>query len=239
MKCARPTCSSATSARPRCSPRSGALGETTLHAFPPDQIHARQPRADRRSDLGSGSPKRRRARRAWVEDKFDGIRAQLHLGGGRVEIFTRDLRRVTEQFADLARAARALPREVDSRRRNPRLRGRAASSLSSICKSGSAAKPSDDLFLGASDVPVHLQGLRSALARRRFAAQAAAARAARSCWKSSRFRRGLELAPIVRGRLRGRDRSRLPRRARSAATKASSSKTARASTRPAGAGSPG
>jgi DNA ligase 1 len=36
-----------------------------------------------------------------VEDKFDGIRAQLHRSGDRVEIFSRDLRRITGQFPEL------------------------------------------------------------------------------------------------------------------------------------------
>src|SRR5262249_6237381 len=31
----------------------------------------------------------------YVEDKFDGIRAQLHRSRGRIEIFSRDLRRIT------------------------------------------------------------------------------------------------------------------------------------------------
>jgi DNA ligase-1 len=48
----------------------------------------------------------------FVEDKFDGIRAQLHRGAGRVEIFSRDLRRVTEQFSELAQAAQKLKNEV-------------------------------------------------------------------------------------------------------------------------------
>lgn len=47
---------------------------------------------------------------AWVEDKFDGVRAQLHCGaGGRVEIYSRDLRRVTAQFDEIARIAARLP----------------------------------------------------------------------------------------------------------------------------------
>jgi len=41
----------------------------------------------------------------YVEDKFDGIRAQLHRGAGRVEIFSRDLRRMTDQFGELAEQA--------------------------------------------------------------------------------------------------------------------------------------
>jgi DNA ligase-1 len=41
----------------------------------------------------------------YVEDKFDGIRAQLHRGAKRVEIFSRDLRRMTDQFRELAEQA--------------------------------------------------------------------------------------------------------------------------------------
>jgi DNA ligase-1 len=41
----------------------------------------------------------------YVEDKFDGIRAQLHRGTKRVEIFSRDLRRMTDQFTELAEQA--------------------------------------------------------------------------------------------------------------------------------------
>ena len=42
----------------------------------------------------------------YVEDKFDGIRAQLHREGERAEIFSRDLRRVTEQFVEIVEQAR-------------------------------------------------------------------------------------------------------------------------------------
>jgi DNA ligase 1 len=42
----------------------------------------------------------------FVEDKFDGIRAQMHRGADRVEIFSRDLRRVTDQFVELAEQGR-------------------------------------------------------------------------------------------------------------------------------------
>ena len=42
----------------------------------------------------------------FVEDKFDGIRAQLHRNSKRLEIFSRDLKRVTDQFPELAEQAR-------------------------------------------------------------------------------------------------------------------------------------
>ena len=47
-----------------------------------------------------------------VEDKFDGIRAQLHRSGQRVEIFSRDLRRITDQFPELAEQAKKFDQEL-------------------------------------------------------------------------------------------------------------------------------
>jgi DNA ligase-1 len=47
-----------------------------------------------------------------LEDKFDGIRAQLHRSSERVEIFSRDLRRITRQFPELAEQARNLDEEL-------------------------------------------------------------------------------------------------------------------------------
>ena len=42
----------------------------------------------------------------YAEDKFDGIRAQLHRNAERAEIFSRDLRQITDQFPELANHAR-------------------------------------------------------------------------------------------------------------------------------------
>jgi DNA ligase-1 len=41
----------------------------------------------------------------YAEDKFDGIRAQLHRDAPRVEIFSRDLKRITDQFPELSKQA--------------------------------------------------------------------------------------------------------------------------------------
>ncbi len=41
----------------------------------------------------------------YVEDKFDGIRAQLHRDSKRAEIYSRDLRRITDQFPELVEQA--------------------------------------------------------------------------------------------------------------------------------------
>ena len=39
---------------------------------------------------------------AQVEDKYDGIRAQAHCGGGQVRLFSRTLDEVTPSFPELA-----------------------------------------------------------------------------------------------------------------------------------------
>ncbi len=47
----------------------------------------------------------------WVEDKYDGIRAQLHKQGARVRLYSRDLNDVSEQFPEVIRAAATQPWE--------------------------------------------------------------------------------------------------------------------------------
>jgi DNA ligase-1 len=127
------------------------LGETTLHLFRPIKCMLASPEPtalavwERLAESG--------AQTAWIEDKYDGIRAQLHLGDDRVEIFTRDLRRVTEQFTDLARAAGAFRRraildgEILAFEHGRRL------TFFDLQKR-LGRKSADDLFLGTSDVPV-------------------------------------------------------------------------------------
>ncbi|MDB6006886.1 MAG: ligase [Prosthecobacter sp.] len=48
----------------------------------------------------------------WLEDKYDGIRAQMHRTAERVEIYTRDLKPVGAQFPEIMRAAAALAEDV-------------------------------------------------------------------------------------------------------------------------------
>lgn len=51
-------------------------------------------------------------KRLWLEDKFDGIRAQLHRRGEEVGIYSRDLRPLHEEFPELVVAARNLDCDV-------------------------------------------------------------------------------------------------------------------------------
>jgi len=48
----------------------------------------------------------------YLEDKFDGIRAQLHRSMQQVELFSRDLRRITGQFPELVDQARNFQEEL-------------------------------------------------------------------------------------------------------------------------------
>jgi DNA ligase-1 len=45
----------------------------------------------------------------WIEDKYDGIRAQIHKVGTTVALYSRDLKEITQSFSDLSNTVRALP----------------------------------------------------------------------------------------------------------------------------------
>ena len=49
---------------------------------------------------------------ALVEDKYDGIRAQAHFGGGEVRIFSRTRDEITDSFPELPGAFSSLPQDV-------------------------------------------------------------------------------------------------------------------------------
>lgn len=49
---------------------------------------------------------------AAVEDKYDGIRAQAHISGGEVKIFSRTKDNITESFPELPPVLAALPKEA-------------------------------------------------------------------------------------------------------------------------------
>jgi DNA ligase 1 len=46
---------------------------------------------------------------AWVEDKYDGIRAQIHKLGSTAAIYSRDLKEITRAFEELAEVAKRIP----------------------------------------------------------------------------------------------------------------------------------
>jgi len=82
--------------------RNGALGELRPVLHHPIGFMLASPEPDARSIIERlGAP-------VWIEEKYDGIRCQLHASPERAELFSRDLRRITAQFPELAEAARRL-----------------------------------------------------------------------------------------------------------------------------------
>jgi DNA ligase-1 len=83
--------------------RRDALADARLALFHPLKSMLASPVADEAEVFARlGSP-------VWVEDKYDGIRAQLHREGAQVRLFSRDLNDVTGQFPEVVRAAAPLP----------------------------------------------------------------------------------------------------------------------------------
>jgi DNA ligase 1 len=79
------------------------LGEAELAIFRPLKLMLASPVADEEAVLARlGSP-------VWVEDKYDGIRAQLHKRGRQVRLFSRDLKDVTSGYPEVVGAAAELP----------------------------------------------------------------------------------------------------------------------------------
>lgn len=48
----------------------------------------------------------------WIEDKYDGVRCQLHKVGSRIALYSRDLKEITATFRDVADAAARLRPDV-------------------------------------------------------------------------------------------------------------------------------
>lgn len=83
--------------------REGRLAEAALHVGRPIRFMLASPVMD------ADEVMRRVGGEAWIEDKYDGIRAQLHLDAdGTVHLFSRDLNDVTRSFPEVAEAAATL-----------------------------------------------------------------------------------------------------------------------------------
>jgi DNA ligase-1 len=83
--------------------RDDLLGDAELALFHPLKFMLASPAEDADEII------RRLGPEVWVEDKYDGIRAQLHKGGTDVRLYSRDLHDVSNQFPEIADAARELP----------------------------------------------------------------------------------------------------------------------------------
>jgi DNA ligase-1 len=79
--------------------RENRLADIGLQPFRPLQFMLASPEPTAGAILARLGPP------VWLEEKYDGIRCQIHKVGTRVELYSRDLHRITDQFPDLARAA--------------------------------------------------------------------------------------------------------------------------------------
>jgi len=82
--------------------REDRLGDASLAVFHPIKFMLASPAEDASEILGRLGPE------VWVEDKYDGIRAQLHKQDGEVRLYSRDLHDVSSQFPEVVEAARGL-----------------------------------------------------------------------------------------------------------------------------------
>ncbi len=127
--------------------RTGSLDSIQLRVFHPLQFMLASPEPTAEALLARLAPP------VWLEEKYDGIRCQLHKRGDRVELFSRDLKRITAQFPDLARAAAALPGDaiIDGEL----LAWREGRALPFAELQKRLGRKGDDFFLGA-EIPVSL-----------------------------------------------------------------------------------
>jgi DNA ligase-1 len=83
--------------------RDDRLNAAEMELFRPLKFMLASPAEDATEILNRLGPE------VWVEDKYDGIRAQLHREGSEVRLYSRDLHDVTGQFPEVAEAAIGLP----------------------------------------------------------------------------------------------------------------------------------
>src|SRR6266404_4592081 len=83
----------------------GKLAEARLRLFHPIDFMLASP-------VESSEEALRYFQNASVEDKYDGIRAQAHVSGGEVHIFSRTRDEITESFPELPMALGGLPKDA-------------------------------------------------------------------------------------------------------------------------------
>jgi DNA ligase-1 len=82
--------------------KEGRLDEARLRLLHPIKFMLASPAEDAADVLARLGPE------VWVEDKYDGIRAQLHRCGSEVRLYSRDMHDISGQFPEIVDAARPL-----------------------------------------------------------------------------------------------------------------------------------
>jgi DNA ligase 1 len=89
----------------RC--RSGELGDTRITLFQPVRFMLASA-----VETAGEAFERMRTPVVWTEEKYDGVRCQLHRGPGRCELFSRELRETAAAFPEIVEAGATLDREL-------------------------------------------------------------------------------------------------------------------------------
>jgi DNA ligase-1 len=82
--------------------RDDALATASLVLFHPLKFMLASPAEDAAEIIARLGPE------VWVEDKYDGIRAQLHKDGDEVRLYSRDLHDISTGYPEIVEAARSL-----------------------------------------------------------------------------------------------------------------------------------
>jgi DNA ligase-1 len=82
--------------------RDDRLADASLALFHPLKFMLASPAEDAAEIISRLGPT------VWVEDKYDGIRCQLHRAGDEVRLYSRDLHDISGQFPEIVEAARDL-----------------------------------------------------------------------------------------------------------------------------------
>ena len=86
--------------------RHGGLRTAELRLLHPLQFMLASPEEDAEAIM------RRVGGEAWVEDKYDGIRGQLHKEGDQIILYSRDLNDVTASFPEVVKAAQGVSHDL-------------------------------------------------------------------------------------------------------------------------------
>ena len=89
----------------RC--KSGNFEASTIELFQPVRFMLASP-----VETPGEAFERMGASTVWTEEKYDGVRCQLHRQGARIELFSRDLKETTTAFPELTEAAPGLGHDV-------------------------------------------------------------------------------------------------------------------------------
>lgn len=87
--------------------KNGQLEDTRIELFQPLRFMLASP-----VETAEEAMQRSGTDLVWTEEKYDGVRCQLHRAEGRCELYSRDLKETTLAFPEVVEAGLALPHEV-------------------------------------------------------------------------------------------------------------------------------